>query len=30
MPDWLVIVLLAAAYFVVMKWVLPRLGEPET
>jgi hypothetical protein len=28
MPDWLIILLLAAAYFVVMKWVLPRCGVP--
>jgi hypothetical protein len=25
-PDWLQIVLLMAAYFALMKWVLPRLG----
>jgi hypothetical protein len=28
MLDWLIIVLLAAAYFAVMKWVLPRFGVP--
>jgi hypothetical protein len=28
MPDWLIIVLLFAAYFAVMKWVLPRFGVP--
>ncbi len=28
MPDWLVAVLLFTAYFVVMRWVLPRLGVP--
>lgn len=28
MPDWLVIVLSIAAYFLVMKFVLPRLGVP--
>ena len=28
MPDWLMVVLLLVAYFVVMRWVLPRLGVP--
>jgi hypothetical protein len=28
MPDWLIIVLLAAAYVVLTKWVLPRFGVP--
>ncbi len=26
MPDWLPIVLLMAAYIVLMRWVFPRLG----
>lgn len=26
MPDWLQIILVMAAYFALMKWVLPRLG----
>lgn len=25
-PDWLQIVLVVAAYIVLMRWVLPRLG----
>jgi hypothetical protein len=25
-PDWLTIVLVMAAYIVLMRWVLPRLG----
>jgi hypothetical protein len=25
-PDWLQIVLVMAAYIVLMRWVLPRLG----
>jgi hypothetical protein len=28
MPDWLTLVLAAAAYIALMKWVLPRLGVP--
>lgn len=28
MPQWLTLVLVLAAYFAVMKWVLPRLGVP--
>jgi hypothetical protein len=28
MPDWIVIILIVAAYFVIMKWVLPRFGVP--
>ncbi len=28
MPNWLMIALLLVAYFVVMRWVLPRLGVP--
>lgn len=28
MPEWLGIVLLAAAYIVLMRWVLPKLGLP--
>ena len=26
MPDWLQMVLVMAAYIVLMRWVLPRLG----
>lgn len=26
MPDWLIILLVFAGYFAVMKWVLPRFG----
>jgi len=25
-PDWLQIILVMAAYIVLMRWVLPRLG----
>lgn len=28
MPDWLGLVLFFAAYFVLMRWVLPRFGVP--
>jgi hypothetical protein len=28
MPEWIVPVLIVAAYFGLMKWVLPRLGVP--
>jgi len=28
MPEWLPILLVLAAYVVLMKWVLPRLGMP--
>lgn len=28
MPDWLVFILLAAGYFTVMRWVLPKFGVP--
>jgi hypothetical protein len=28
MPDWLVVAAIFAAYFALMKWVLPRLGVP--
>jgi hypothetical protein len=28
MPDWLVFILVPAAYIILMKWVLPRLGVP--
>jgi len=28
MPDWMIPVLIVAAYFGLMKWVLPRLGVP--
>ena len=26
MPDWLTVLLIAAAYVALMKWVLPRFG----
>jgi hypothetical protein len=26
MPDWLILLGLLLAYFVVMRWVLPRFG----
>jgi hypothetical protein len=26
LPDWLQIILVMAAYIVLMRWVLPRLG----
>jgi hypothetical protein len=28
MPDWLVLILLAAAYYALMRWVLPKFGVP--
>ena len=28
MPNWLLIVLLLAAYLVVTQWLLPKLGVP--
>lgn len=28
MPEWFVLAAVLAAYFAVMKWVLPRLGVP--
>jgi hypothetical protein len=28
MPEWILPVLIVAAYFGLMKWVLPRLGVP--
>jgi hypothetical protein len=28
MPNWLLIVLLLAAYLVLMQWLLPKLGVP--
>jgi hypothetical protein len=28
MPDYLLILLFLAAYFVLVKWVLPALGVP--
>jgi hypothetical protein len=28
MPDWLVLILLPAGYFAVMRWVLPKFGVP--
>lgn len=26
MPDWLMFVVLIAAYFILMRWVFPRMG----
>ncbi len=28
MPEWATFVLIIAAYYVLMRWVLPRLGVP--
>lgn len=28
MPEWVWFVVLVAGYWVVMRWVLPRLGVP--
>ena len=28
MPDWLILILIVAAYLALMKWVLPKLGVP--
>lgn len=28
MPEWLMVMGFLAAYVVIMKWVLPRLGVP--
>jgi hypothetical protein len=28
MPDWIWPILILAAYFALMRWVLPRLGVP--
>ena len=28
MPEWLPIVLMFAAYVIVIRWILPRLGVP--
>jgi hypothetical protein len=28
MPEWLIIILLLAGYFILMRWILPRLGVP--
>ncbi len=28
MPDWLILILLAAGYYAVMRWVLPKFGVP--
>lgn len=28
MSDWLTLLIFFVAYFVLMKWVLPRLGVP--
>ena len=28
MPEWLPIIVLFAAYVIVMRWILPRLGVP--
>jgi hypothetical protein len=26
MPDWLMLLMVLAVYFVIMKWILPRFG----
>jgi hypothetical protein len=26
MPDWLLMLIVLAIYFVIMKWILPRFG----
>jgi hypothetical protein len=26
MPEWIVFLLFFAAYFILMRWILPRLG----
>lgn len=28
MPEWVIYVVLVALYFIVMKWLLPKLGVP--
>jgi len=28
MSDWLTLLIFLVAYFVVMRWILPRLGVP--
>jgi hypothetical protein len=28
MSDWLTLLIFVVAYFVVMRWILPRLGVP--
>ena len=28
MPDWLLLLLVLAAWFALLKWVLPRFGVP--
>ncbi len=28
MPEWIWLALFFAAYFILMRWVLPRLGVP--
>jgi hypothetical protein len=28
MPDWLILILVMAGYFAVMRWVLPKFGVP--
>lgn len=28
MPEWILPILVFAAYFVLMRWVLPKLGVP--
>jgi hypothetical protein len=29
MPDWITLLAVLAAYVVLMKWVLPKLGVPS-
>ena len=28
MPDWLTILLVGAGYFILVRWILPKLGVP--
>jgi hypothetical protein len=28
MPDWLIVLIIPAAYLALMRWVLPRFGVP--
>ncbi len=28
MPEWLTVLIFLAAYIVLMRWILPRLGVP--
>lgn len=28
MPDWLTILLVGGGYFILVRWILPKLGVP--